>query len=535
MLSRDGDALFWFSGVPVGSTITVTKSGYVWPVTIVKADTPEQLYQISGTAGTPTPTPTPTPIPTPTPVSMTVSVTTPTNNSTFSLGTSVTVGATASEQGGIVSSITIAANSKVIGTDTSAPYSVVWSNMGSGVYSVTATARDGQGLSVTSNPVTVKISKTLKRVRNNQQSISNLSNSYSSPVNGDALQPSAAIDLLVTDLEQTYNDFNEERSMFNSESQIDKYLLASVLLARSSAALSREQSSNTGVNDRLKKIDAYLSFCDDLIVSDSISPQSLNKANHVNARTDLLIAQPSTGPIGPSGFRISPNEVAKIDTTLASPFTMQTAFATSGLSFYELADVSVTIAGKAAALLTVSPTQITFVVPSGLGGGLADVVVTSRDGSIFDGTAAVVGLNPVILGLLGDTSGQAAVQDAIAFQSGAFSTTGAGLYGLDSRTRVAIWASGISTGITNIDPSNDLFMGLGRVIENLSESVKVEARTSNGTVYLLPVEFAGTPGTLVGLDQVNAVLVPELRGAGTVQLTIIAGGVRSNTMTITVQ
>jgi uncharacterized protein (TIGR03437 family) len=38
----------------------------------------------------------------------------------------------------------------------------------------------------------------------------------------------------------------------------------------------------------------------------------------------------------------------------------------------------------------------------------------------------------------------------------------------------------------------------------------------------------------VGLDQVNVVLIPELRGAGAVQLTVVAAGVRSNTMTITV-
>jgi len=323
--------------------------------------------------------------------------------------------------------------------------------------------------------------------------------------------------------------------MFNSEHQIDKYLLASLLLARSSAALAKQPLTSPAVVDRLNKIEAYLSFCEDLIVSDSISPQSLAQASQVNAQINLLIAQPSTGPISLSGVTIWPNLSAKIDTTSASPFATQTSFVPIGTTSYELANVNVTIGGKAAAVLMVSPTQITFVVPGGLSGGLADVVVTSRGGSIFHGTAAIVGLNPKMLGVVGDTSGQAAAQDAVALQSGAFSTTGASLYGLDSRTRVAIWASGISTGITNTDTSNDIFMGLGQVIENLSESVKVEARTSDGTVYLLPVEFAGTPGTLVGLDQVNAVLVPELRGAGTVELTIVVGTGRSNTMTITVR
>ena len=63
----------------------------------------------------------------------------------------------------------------------------------------------------------------------------------------------------------------------------------------------------------------------------------------------------------------------------------------------------------------------------------------------------------------------------------------------------------------------------------------VEARTSDGTVFTLPVEFAGAQGTLLGLDQVNVVLVPELRGAGSVQLTLVVNGVRSNTMKATLQ
>jgi uncharacterized protein (TIGR03437 family) len=311
-------------------------------------------------------------------------------------------------------------------------------------------------------------------------------------------------------------------------------LLASVLLARSSAALG-SQNLTSGVTDRLDKLDAYLGFCEDLMVSDSISQQSLTEAIQFNARTDLLIAQPTTNPLSVAGFKISPNQGAEIDTTIASPFSTQSGFVASGTTSYELANVSVTINGQPAPLLMVSPTQIAFVVPSGVAGGMADVVVTSREGYIQQGTAAVIGLNPMILGRLGASSGEAAALDAVGYQFGAFSTVGSGFLSLDTRTRVSIWTSGISTGISNTDASNDIFLGPGRILENLAESVTVEARTSGGSVYFLPVEYAGTQGTLVGLDQVNVVLIPELRGAGAVQLTVVAAGVRSNTMTITVQ
>ncbi|HEV7904447.1 MAG TPA: hypothetical protein VGO96_11455, partial [Pyrinomonadaceae bacterium] len=68
------------------------------------------------------------------------------------------------------------------------------------------------------------------------------------------------------------------------------------------------------------------------------------------------------------------------------------------------------------------------------------------------------------------------------------------------------------------------------------ESLTVEARTSDGRVYHLPVEFAGAvEGRLPGLDQVNVLLHAELRGAGLVDLTIIINGQRSNTAAINIR
>jgi uncharacterized protein (TIGR03437 family) len=183
----------------------------------------------------------------------------------------------------------------------------------------------------------------------------------------------------------------------------------------------------------------------------------------------------------------------------------------------------------------VSPTQINFTVPSGTSGGLADILVTCREGYITHGTMAVTGLNPTIFGYTGDSTGMGAILDAVGFQSGLFSVTGDSMFLLDSRTRLTILTSGISTGVANTDTGNDVILGTGQVIENLMESVAVEARASDGRVFMLPVEFAGSQGTLPGLDQVNVVLAPELQGAGQVQLTIVVNGVRSNSMKVTLK
>jgi len=101
----------------------------------------------------------------------------------------------------------------------------------------------------------------------------------------------------------------------------------------------------------------------------------------------------------------------------------------------------------------------------------------------------------------------------------------------DKRTRVSFFATGISGSASNTDITNDLTVD-GVLRPNFAESVSVEARLADGRVYTLPVEFAGAQGFLSGLDQVNVRLISELKGAGTVQLTLVLGGRRSNAPTI---
>lgn len=542
MSSRVEDAFFWFDGIPIGATIVVTKAGFTFPQVTVQTGVPDQLYFVQGYATstpTPTPTPTPAPTPTPTPTQLTVSITNPGNNSIFSLGTSVTVGASASATGGSVTSVGFYVGSELIGTSTLAPYSVTWNNMASGTYYLKGTAQDNRGLSASSSPITVKISKSLKGVRNGKRNASAIESSLTEAGAGSSSNEqelsSADLGALVIELEQTYLDFSAEWSMFNSANQINKYLFAAVVLARSSAALAIPQIPSTGVRDRLKKLQSYLSFSEDLMVADRISAATLDQANRVNAFVDLSITQPSTRPVGSTDFMLLPNGTGKVTALSLIPFTTQTVFAPGGGTSFELGDVSLTISGRAASLLSVSPTEITFSVPNGLTGGLADIVLTSREGYISHSTASVAGLNPTIFAQA-DNSTRAAILNGLGVHAGVFSTmTTPQTFGFDLRTRLSILATGISTGITNTNFSNDIWLGNGQVLANLAESVVVEARTAGGAVVRLPVEYAGKQGVLSGLDQVNVILSRELAGAGSVQLTVVVGGARSNPVTIVVQ
>jgi uncharacterized protein (TIGR03437 family) len=457
-----------------------------------------------------------------------VSITSPTNNTTYAVGDSVPLKATASSLVGNITSVTFKGNTTTIGTITISPYNFSWSTTTWGNYTVTATAQDNSGNSGTSSSVMVKISKALKGVRGGKNATSSLTNSMTSAPTDSGSSQIAALD---TQLEQTYDDFVAEKSMFESAKAIDTYLFAAVFLAKSSMGLANQQTPGSGVNDRLKKIYSYLSFCEDLMTTDLISAKTLSDAARVNARADLSIGQPQTTQFGSTNTSVLPNVMARITAVSANPFSSQTVSA-NGIA-YEVGDVSVTFGGVEAPIISVSPTDVVFIVPDGIPSGVTDVVVSSREGFIHYGLANVSGPNPTILGVHGDTSSRAAAMDSFGF-SGRFNTTSPIAWiGADSGTRLTIISTGLMSGLVNTDLSNDVWSN-GKLLENLAESVTVEARTSDNRVFNLPVEYAGVQGEEKGIEQVNFVLVPELAGAGDVQLTVTAGGRRSNTMTITV-
>jgi hypothetical protein len=102
---------------------------------------------------TSTPSPTPLPSPSPTPNSPPISsITSPTNGSSFA-GSNITITANASDSDGSIAKVDFYANGILIGTTTSNPFSIIWKNVPSGKYQLTAKATDNLGASTTSAPV----------------------------------------------------------------------------------------------------------------------------------------------------------------------------------------------------------------------------------------------------------------------------------------------------------------------------------------------------------------------------------------------
>ncbi|HLX59750.1 MAG TPA: Ig-like domain-containing protein [Planctomycetota bacterium] len=85
----------------------------------------------------------------------TVSLTAPANNAVFTAGANITVSASASDSDGSVAKVEFYAGAALIGTATSAPYSVVWTNPAKGTYTLTAKATDNSGATTVSAARTV--------------------------------------------------------------------------------------------------------------------------------------------------------------------------------------------------------------------------------------------------------------------------------------------------------------------------------------------------------------------------------------------
>jgi len=88
----------------------------------------------------------------------TVSLTAPANGAAFKAPATIVVSANASDADGTVTNVTFSAGSTVIGTDTTSPYSVTWSNVPVGTYALKAVATDNLGTTRASATRTITVS-----------------------------------------------------------------------------------------------------------------------------------------------------------------------------------------------------------------------------------------------------------------------------------------------------------------------------------------------------------------------------------------
>ncbi len=156
---------------------------------------------------------------------------------------------------------------------------------------------------------------------------------------------------------------------------------------------------------------------------------------------------------------------------------------------------SVTVDGMNAMMHYVSPAQVNFIVPEGIGSGMAEVVMHNGPQTV-QGSMRIDRAGPGVFALSSMGMGQGAMLHGTLWRTGPFSTTTNG-----HLTPVAIYLTGL----------------------DLTAKPVVEV----GGVPVEVTWYGNAPG-FVGLQQINITLPENMAGVGTVPLTVMSAGQTSN-------
>ncbi len=96
-----------------------------------------------------------------------VVMTSPANNSTFEAGSTITLSSNAIDSDGSIVRVTWFRNGIRIRSDSGSPYSKPWENVPEGIYEITAIAEDDKGAKVTSEPVSIRVVKSICKTSEN--------------------------------------------------------------------------------------------------------------------------------------------------------------------------------------------------------------------------------------------------------------------------------------------------------------------------------------------------------------------------------
>lgn len=177
-------------------------------------------------------------------------------------------------------------------------------------------------------------------------------------------------------------------------------------------------------------------------------------------------------------------------------------------------------AQHAAELFAAFPGQINAHIPAGLPAGPAILTVTTSDGRAISGPLTLAPVAPGLFAANANGAGAAAAQLVIAHADG-------------RQTLVPTFQCDPTGGCTaaplELGSEGDTPV-LVLYATGLRNSPLSGVTVNVGGVSLAP--FYAGPTTMVGLDQVNVDLPRSLAGSGSVNVSVTAGGVTSNAVTV---
>jgi uncharacterized protein (TIGR03437 family) len=427
----------------------------------------------------------------------------------------------------------------------------VWAGVLKGTFNLTARATDNLGASSTSAVVSITVTNSPNSVGKARGKASSLGQSQTSSQTSSQTYAGAAdgeyfgnvllaseITSLTSDIQQAYSEFLTEVTVFGANAPaIDTQIKAAMLFSKATDGLALRAAKSPNIKNNLLRIASHLAIAEDLMRYGVIKAQTATDAIATKTRTSIVVGEAKTGYGLSAVSSVAPASLGSIAGS-GTPMISQTVFASllsDGTLPYEVGGLSVTVAGVAVPVLYASPSGVKFFMPADIPLGATEVIVSSQDGYVCQGTVVVERSGSRIMTTSDNDNGVAVVSNSHKLTTSLFDVLTPENFGSDKRTRLNIFATGISAGALNTDGSNDVNLGGGKIRANFAEGILVEARLGNGQTYRLPVEFAGVQGLLPGLDQITVVLTPELKGAGVVQLTLVVGNQRSNAPTVTIK
>jgi uncharacterized protein (TIGR03437 family) len=230
----------------------------------------------------------------------------------------------------------------------------------------------------------------------------------------------------------------------------------------------------------------------------------------------VVNASPLTA-VNAANFGLGPLAADSIASAFGTSMAARVEIAQSLPLPLSLAGTAMTVNGIPAPLFFVSPTQINFVVPSGVDPGTATIVVSSPMGVYSLGNVEITQSAPAIFTADATGRGDAAALatiDGVNYQRPPFDVL------VNGRPNILVlYATGIRRAPAS-DPADD---------NGVAESVTV---TIDGR--LARVLYAGAQGGFAGLDQINAEMPAALAGGGQrrVEVAVTVNGVAANRVTI---
>jgi uncharacterized protein (TIGR03437 family) len=265
----------------------------------------------------------------------------------------------------------------------------------------------------------------------------------------------------------------------------------------------------------------------------AVAIQTASSANPVTVPAYSVVRVDLNAPavvsaLSNAGYTAGPVAQQEIVSLFGSGIATQTASASSLPLPTSLGGISVQVtdsAGKAqlAQLFAVTPGQANILIPASLAAGTAEISVLSGSTATFTGAVTIASSAPGLYSMNSDGAGVAAA-DAVRLTA-SNQTVPETVFACTASAARSCLPSPLSLGAS----TDTLYVELyGTGIRGASSVQCFVAAQS------VPVLYAG-PSSYAGLDQINITIPQSLAGTGHVRVYVVADGVTSNAVALSIQ